>query len=199
MVIYLAVAGLAFAEGRSRGEPRWRNLAVLVLVGLAAQLILERGVNTQTLLNGPRVFDLPLAVTALLMVVDLVGLPQPVARRVHLGLHSRHWEFDRRLYALTQEARGATRDPAPGNGRPGRELPAIIARISALRAPDEDWAGVRDGWAAAWQRYLDLLSKPPDAAAWEEALALQHDLIERTRLLRVHYRSDASRILGKGS
>jgi hypothetical protein len=37
----------------------------------------------------------------------------------------------------------------------------------------------------------------PILGAMEEALALQRDLIERTELLRLRYRTNASRVVGK--
>ncbi len=197
--IYLALAGLAFAEGPSRGTRRWRRIAFLALGGLVLSVILRGGIDTESLFHDPPVIDLVVVLAAMAIAVDLVGLPLPVARRLRLGLHSREWEFDRRLSALTNDARRAVQGAASDAGRPERELPPMIARIAALRAPDEDWTEVRDGWASAWQRYLDLLGEPSGAAAWKEALALQDHLIERTEVLRVRYRSDASRILGKGA
>lgn len=198
-VIYLVLAGLALAEGWSRGDGRWRRIAFLASGGLVLLVILRGGVDTESLLTDPPVFDLVLVLAATLIAVDLLGLPLPVARRLRHGLHSREWGFDRRLFALTDDARRVVQAEVLDTARAERELPAIIARIAALRAPDEDWAAVRDGWASAWQSYLDLLGAPPDAAAWEEALARQADLIDRTELLRIRYRADASRILGKGS
>jgi hypothetical protein len=197
--IYLLLAGLAFAEGPSRGGGWWRRISFLALGGLLLLVILRGGIDTESLLNDPPVFDLLTVIAAMAISADLIGLPLPLARRLRLGLRSRQWEFDRRLFALTNEARRAIQDPASEPGRAQRELPDIIARIAALPAPDEDWAAVRDGWASAWQQYLDLLGGPADTAASEEVLALQSQLIERTGLLRVRYRSDASRILGKGS
>jgi hypothetical protein len=197
--LYLVLAGLAYAEGSSRGDARWRRIAFLALGGLVLLVILRGGIDTESLLNDPPAFDLVLVLAATVIAVDVLGLPLPLARRLRLGLHSREWEFDRRLFALTNDARRTVQDEASDTARPERELPSIIARIGALRAPDEDWAAVRDGWASAWQRYLDLLGAPPDAAAWEEALARQQHLIDRTELLRMRYRSDASRILGKRS
>jgi hypothetical protein len=197
VLILLALVGLAFAEGRSRAEGRWQRLGVLLLGGLALVMVLRGGVDTQTLLGTP-VLDLLVLMAALLIAVDLIGLPLPIARRLHLGFHNREWEFDRRLYALTQEARRAVDDLRPDGGHLTRQLPTIITRMSALRAPDQDWAAVRDGWVTAWERYLNLLSIPTDPAALEEALALQRELIERTDLLRIRYRTNASRLLGKG-
>lgn len=194
--IYLVLAGLAFAEGPSRGTRGWRRIAFLAIGGVVLSVILRGGIDTESLFNDPPVIDLVVVLAAMAIAVDLVGLPLPVARRLRLGLHSREWEFDRRLSALTNDARRAVQDAASDAARPERELPPIIARIAVLPAPDGDWAAVRDGWASAWQRYLDLLEEPTGAAAWEEALALQDQLIERTELLRVRYRADASRILG---
>jgi hypothetical protein len=196
VLILLALAGLAFAEGRSRAEGRWRKLAILLLGGLALVIVLRGGVDTRTLLGTPLLDALTL-VAGLLVAVDLIGLPLPIARRLHLGLHDREWEFDRRLHALTQEARLAVDDPRPDGGRLARQLPTIIIRMSALRAPNPDWAAVRDGWVAAWERYLNVLSMPPDPEALEDALALQRELIERTELLRLRYRTNASRLLGR--
>ena len=196
--IYLVLAGLAFAEGPLRGNGWWRRIAFLALGGLVLSVIIQGGIDTESLFHDPPVIDLVVVLAAMVIAVDLVGLPTPVARRLGLGLHSREWEFDRRLSALNNDARRAVQDTASDTRRPERELPPIIARIATLHAPDDDWAAVRDGWATAWQRYLGLLGQPP-GAAWEEALALQDHLIERTELLRVRYRSDASRILGKGS
>jgi hypothetical protein len=198
VLILLGLAVLAFAEGRSRADGRWRRLAVLLLAGLALVVVLRGGVDTRTLLGTP-VLDILVLTAAVLVAVDLIGLPLPIARRLHLGLHDQEWEFDRRLYALTQEARRAVDDPRPGGGHLTRQLPTIIAQMSALRAPDEEWAAVRDGWVRAWDRYLTLLSQPLDPAAMEEALALQRELIERSELLRLRYRTNASRLLGKGS
>jgi hypothetical protein len=48
--------------------------------------------------------DVILVIVAAVIAVDLVGLPLPIARRLHLGLRSREWEFHRRLYTLTEEA-----------------------------------------------------------------------------------------------
>jgi hypothetical protein len=198
VLILLVLAVLAFAEGRSRADGRWRRLAVLLLAGLLLVVVLRGGVDTRTLLGTP-VLDLLVLTAAVLIAVDLIGLPLPIGRRLHLGLHDREWEFDRRLYALTQKARLAVDNPRSDGRRLARELPTIIVQMSALRAPNQDWAAVRDGWVRAWDRYLTLLSQPPDPAAMKEALALQRELIERTELLRLRDRTNASRLIGKGS
>ncbi len=199
VVICLAIAGLAFAEGRSRAADQWRWLGILTLGGLAVVVIVRGGVVTWTLFGQPLVFDVVLAVYAVLMAVDLIGLPLPVAGRLHLGLHSREWEFHRRLYALTEEARRAAEGPGRSGGHEPSHLREIIARMRALRAPNQDWADLRDGWATAWERYQTSRAEPAEAATREEYLALNESLIEQTNVLSARYRSDAARIRGKGS
>ena len=49
LAIYLAMAGLAFAEGPSRGQGWWRRIAVLILGGVVVSLVIESGFNTHTL------------------------------------------------------------------------------------------------------------------------------------------------------
>ena len=197
--IYLVLAGLAFAGGPSRGDGWVRRIAFLAVGGLVLTVIVRGGIDSQSLFNEPPVFDLLAMVAAIAVAADLIGLPLPVARRLRIGLHSREWDFDRRLSALTSDARRAVHRAASDTGLLERELPAIIARIKALHAPDDDWAALRDGWASAWQQYLDLRDSATDAAASAEAITLHDHLIERTKLLRVRYRSEAARILGKGS
>jgi hypothetical protein len=161
VAILLTLAALAFAEGRARAAGRWRRLGALILAGLAMAIVVRGGVDTRAILGTP-LFDLPALVAGLLAAVDLIGLPLPVARRLHLGLHSREWEFDGRLFALAQEARRTVEAPRADRELTARRLPAIIGKISALRAPDQDWATVRDGWVAAWEQYLKLLSNGSD-------------------------------------
>ena len=199
VVVCLAIAGLAFAESRSRAAGEWRLLAVVTL-GALAVLVFERGgVVTSTLFGQPLVVDMVLAAGAVLIAVDLIGLPLPVARRLRLGLHSREWEFHRRLFALTEEARRAV-DGSGGSGGPEpSDLPKIIARTRALRAPSQEWADLRDGWASIWERYHTARAAPADASTLEEYLALNESLIEQTHVLIARYRSDAARIQNKGS
>jgi hypothetical protein len=199
VVICLAIAGLAFAESRSRAAREWRWLAIVTLSGLVVVGFVRGGVVTWTLFGQPLVFDMVFALGAVLMAVDVIGLPLPVARRLHLGLHSREWEFHRRLFALTEDARRAADGPGTSGGHEPNNLPEIIARIRALRAPDQDWADLRDGWASMWERYHSSGAEPIGASTLEEYLALNESLIERTNALSARYRSDAARIHGKGS
>ena len=200
VVICLAIAGLAFAESRSRAAGEWRWLAIVTVTGLAVVVFVRGGVVTWTLFGQPLVFDVVLAVGAVLIAVDLIGLPLPVARRLHLGLHSREWEFHRRLYALTEEARRkAEVDPGESRGQEPSQLPEIISRIRGLRASNQDWADLRDAWATAWERYVALRSEPADGSAREEYLAFSQELIEQTDRLSARYALDAARIRDKGS
>ena len=83
LAIYLAMAGLAFAEGPSRGQGWWRRIAVLILGGVVVSLVIESGFNTHTLFHSPPVLDGIAGATAVVIAVDVIGLPQPVARRLH--------------------------------------------------------------------------------------------------------------------
>lgn len=199
VALYLVLAVLTWAQGPLRGITWGRWVAPLVLVALALMVGVRGGIDINRLWNDPPLFDLVAALTGLMLAVDLIGLPLPLARRLRLGLHSREWEFDRRLSALANEARRTADRAADDPGLPARELPRIIARMSALRPPDDDWAALRDGWAAAWQRYLNDLATGPTDASSAEALVHHRELMDQTELLRDRYRSEASRILGKGS
>jgi hypothetical protein len=197
VAIYLAIAGLALAQGPRRGATWGRRLALVVIGALALAVALRGGIDAQTLLNDPPFFDLFAVLAAILLAADLSGLPLPIAQRLRLGLRSREWEFDRRLTALTNEARRSV-DRASVEVR-RRELPGIIVRMAALRAPDDDWAALRDEWAAAWQRYLDALTDDGNPTSSADALRHHEYLIQQTKLLRARYRTEASRILGKDS
>jgi hypothetical protein len=176
---------------------RWgRELALILIGALALMVALRGGIDSQTLLNDPPFFDLLAVLAAILLLADIFGLPLPIARRLRIGLRSREWEFDRRLTALTNEARRVV-DRAPVELRQ-RELPEIIARMAALRAPDHDWATLRDDWAMAWQRYLDALTVGGSPTSSADALSNYDHLLQETKLLRARYR-EASRILGKDS
>ncbi len=193
VIIYVVLAALLFAEGPSRADGWWRRVAFLALGGLAFLLIARGGIDTRDLLRAPSVFDVVVAACVIVVVADFVGLPLPIARRLGIGLHSREWEFDSRLYTLLQEANQAVEEVNTGRVEAIQRLPRIVARVRSLRAPDEDWAAVRDGFALVFEQYAELLARNSEASAWEGTLALNHDLTERTDALPRH----GSRILGR--
>jgi hypothetical protein len=198
-LITIALAIAAFAEGRSRADRSWMVIGLVLVVPVVYSVVVS-GIDTTVLFGDPPVFDVVAGAMTLLLAADTVGLPFPIARRLRIGLHSAGWQFDRRLYALTEAARHAIEDPATRRDRGQRELPTIAKRIRALRAPDREWETVRDGWAQAWKRYAELLAAPQvSGASWEEALALQSELVERTEALRARYRAEAQAILEKRS
>ena len=197
VAISVVLAALLFAEGPSRADGWWRRVAFLTLGGLALLLIVRGGIDTRDVLRAPSVFDVIQGACVLVVAADLAGLPLPIARRLGIGLHSREWEFDTRLYALIQEANRAVEEVNTGRVAAVQQLPRFVARIRSLRAPDEDWAAVRDGFALVFEQYADLLARNSEASAWDATLALNHDLTERTELLRARYRDKARRIVGK--
>ena len=195
----LALAGLAFAESRSHADREWRWLAVVALVYLAVTVVFRGGVVTEPLFGQGVVFDLAAASWAVLMAVDLIGLPLHLARRLHLGLRSREWEFHRRLFALTEKARRVVESPSANVDNGKRELLEIAARMRALKAPNEDWADLRDHWASMWEWYVADRDEDVEPRTREEYLASNAALIERTTVLSARYRADAARILGRDS
>lgn len=199
VVVCLVIAGLALAESRSRAAREWRWVALVALVGLAIVVFVRGGVDTSRLIGKPLVLDLILAALGLLIAIDLIGLPLPLARRLRLGLHSREWEFHRRLYALTEEARRSAHDPDGTDGDKRSDLPDIIARMRSLRAPNQDWAELRDAWALLWERYHAAHMAPFDDLIRMEYIDTTDELVEQTNRLSARYRADSARIVDKDS
>lgn len=196
LLLLLAIASLA--EARSRAHRSFILLALSVLAALAGAL-LWLGVRTDRLLGSPPVLEAAAALCTLYLAVDVVGLPVPIGRRLHLGLHSAAWQFDHRLFAQNEAARRSIEDAAGHPRLTADRLTKIAQRIGALPAPERDWAAVRDGWVQAWSRYAELLRSPDTVteSTWTEALSLQGELVMQTDLLRERYRAEARAISGK--
>lgn len=194
LAVLLAVAGLAFVDGWQRRSPEWRWLALIVLVGALVNVLIRRGIDTHSLFNRPPIFDVLAVLVLLVMTAHVVGPRLPIARRLGWSLHSAEWEFDGRLFRLNEQARAVVKDPQADAAGVRTDVSVIMQKIASLRPPDQDWALIRDGWVEAWRAYLAIVSGPPGGRSWDDALALQRDLIERTEHLRARYRGHISRV-----
>lgn len=159
LVVLAALSVGLIAYGRRSLDRFWSIGGFVILTTLSAVAIRD-GVDSH-LLRGPN-DALVLAaesIFAIFFLAEGLGLPRAVATRVGLGLHSRELEFDWHLARdrsrffdrVKQEfSTGAPPDRAPRDAR------ARLARIQDLRAPDPDWAALRDELLTLDERYLDL-------------------------------------------
>ena len=142
--------------------------------------------------------ELALFILLVLLVADVQGLPRPMAARMHFGLRSREWEFDRRLHIYREHLdhlllsyRSASewsvyrrwQRSAFGRGR------RLVAQMRSLGAPDDQWALLRDVYATLCERIILRIAQdqPPDDDA---TLREGRELKRRADELRLKYRSE---------
>jgi hypothetical protein len=143
--------------------------------------------------------ELLLAIVTVALVADAIGLPEPLGRRLHIGLHSREWEFDRALYAnirkldrlIDEYPRPPTMDAYKAwQSVVATSGPRLVARMRHLNPPDESWRLVANGYADLYEGIIDRIvsGRPAD----DELVKLVGDeLLARRENLRRRYRDDA--------
>lgn len=194
LLLIIAVVGLWGARVRRRRRHAY--------VAVAAALVLLAGVLVPQLSLfrlEVRTLDAVLAVAAGVFLVDIVGLPRPLARRLGLGLYSREWRYDGDLVRLF----------APLNDRLEMEPPmtegelhdswrlatlqeggATLRRASRLRAPDGDWAALTDRYMETYASILDIVAHG-DPGGRRAAVAAANEQLNDTReRLRSRYRTE---------
>lgn len=194
--VAVVVMGLAMvAFGRSRHDRDWLFGGVAVLVGAGAALAL-RGVDAR-LIGGTTssLLTLSALLFALFFGAEAFGLPSPIATRLGIGLISRSWQFNYRLWeerkAFIAALGVAQRDPMH-RARAIERAEGRLRRIHQLRPPDPDWAALRDELVTRDETFLAFVRS---ATSTDEVVALQAEyspLLARWDELRERYRAEAA-------
>lgn len=199
--LLVALAILGVLASTRRGDRYYLVLAALGAVGAAITVVrsMEGGVAFIGL------FDLPAALVVFVVAAEALGLPAPVAKRLGVGFRSRAWEYDRALARVVSplyEPLFGESPPDPGRDaaapvreRRVRDGRRQVARLRALRAPDEDWRSLTNRYADAYEAVLEAVasaSASSDRAELERRILLLHR--ERDRL-RAKYRAEAAQLL----
>jgi hypothetical protein len=193
--VVLVAIGLGFiAFGRRSQDRFWWLLGALVLI--APTIVVVRDGIDARLVHGPN-HALGLAggaILAVYLIAEGVGLPRSIASRIGLGLSSREWEFDLRLTDehsgfsdLAREVLG----PQSRADRASFDAKGRLARMRRLRAPNPDWAALRDELAALDSRSLDLLIQGEEPQEVADLPVAYRPTFERWRALRERYRAEA--------
>jgi hypothetical protein len=184
---------------RRRDDKQYLIVCGVGVIGFVIGALAWFGGRAKTV--GP--FDLVLAACLFVVVAEAVGLPAPLAKRLGVGFRSREWEYDRALARVIARIQELSRLPAQG-GCPGpRSEPRthddqrrLIARLRALRAPDERWRQLTDAYADAYEAWFEIV----EASAFDRLGDLEATIralhAERERL-RAEGRARAAAILAE--
>lgn len=195
LLLIITLVGLWGARARRRS--RYAYVAVAAALALLAGVLVPQ---LSLFRLEVRTFDAVLAVAAGVFLVDIVGLPRPIARRLGLGLHSREWRYDGDL----------VRRFGPLNHRLEMEPPmtdvelheswrlatlqegdATLRRASRLRAPDDDWAALTDRYVETYASILDIVAHGDPGGRRAAVTAANEQLNDARERLRSRYRTEA--------
>lgn len=201
VVLVLVSIGCGYITARRRSE--W----VYLLAGMLGEgllLVMAGREGFSPSLTPVLPLDAGLAAIACLLAAQAFGLPLPLARRLGLGLRSREWEYDGRLFAVLGEFNRLLeaypgKDDAQANQHWGRTVldrgPALVVRLRKMPVPNPAWGELTREYADLYELILRNLSEGerPERRAMidEQGRALQ----DRREALRREYRQTAKRIL----
>jgi hypothetical protein len=200
-LLYVICVAAAFADARRRRISTLGVIGAIFAVALAIDLLRSRGTGAAIHLG---IGELGLALVALVLLADAVGLPEPIGARLHLGLHSREWAFDRRLYSAVRRLdrlldaypKAPTRDSYERwRASVARAGPPLLTRLQQLAAPDDDWRQLAEDYHALYGGMIDRII----GGAEPDNLAVRRrgdELLERREKLRAAYRDRAERLTG---
>jgi len=193
---------LALGTARRRDEPFYAALAAVAALGLAFAALTGRLDASSWNVD---LIDMIITSGVVLLGAQLWGLPLPIARRLGIGLRSREWEFDRKLYPIVAEFRELLLDypgptPISANQAWAAKVVAngdrLLVRLRSLTPPDANWDGLRNDYVALYEAILAGLLM--ETAEDQEALKVRSREIERRHgELRREYRARAEAILGR--
>ena len=200
----LLLVGLSFAgilAYRRRRDPSFGLIAALGVIGLVVGFSVHVASRQSAVL-----IDLALAVVVAVVAAEAIGLPEPVAKRLGVGLRSREWEYDRALARLLRplnevlaQAPADTRDPEFEGWRE-RFLRNGRERLDQLRrhhAPDPEWAALARSYADIYGEIVERISRDP-SPVWPARLTAAVDAAdEERRRLRAKYRDEAAAVLAE--
>jgi hypothetical protein len=194
-LLALATIGVAaFLRGRLRFDHIWTAISGLVATGACVVLLL-RGFEPVVPPSGGlvgSVFDGACVFIGGLILVDLVGLPRPIAYRLGLGCRWPEWEFDHRYFAAAEAfARAANRARDPGEREAMlAEARRCEARIRGLRAPTAEWQALCAARADAAELWINLTERKADPAAFENHARIMEGVRARYRELQHRYQAE---------
>lgn len=188
--LLLVITTMGFVRARRR--PAALVVAVTAVVGLAVSV----------LLLGPRPwewpstpFDFGLVAAIGVLVADMVGLPDGVARWTGIGRRSREWEFDRQLFAtyapLNERLEAAPDRDDPAHGPWARDTVqygrSVVRRAAGLVPPNREWAELSGRYQIVYEAMLEALERG-DQSLNSETEALSNTLARDRAALRQKYR-----------
>jgi hypothetical protein len=124
---------------------------------------------------------------------EVVGLPRSLARRLGIGVRIRLLPFDKRLTELRHRSVEAT-DRA--GERPSQRAEALaeaeaqLDRVRDLRAPDAEWAKLRDDLLDADEAWIALVRANVPADEVSAQMGVYPPLLARWEALRERRRRD---------
>lgn len=183
---------IAFTRRRDR---YWALLALLSVAGLA--LIFGTGRAQARVTLGP--FEVAGLVLAAVAAAEALGLPDPIAQRLGIGLRSREWEFDRSISDVLQSLNDLI-DREPPHEDLGaraawvRQLRRVgerrLSRLARLHPPDDRWAMLAGDYSQIYRKLIELHSGEEDhEAADGVAVRIGRATAQRDQL-RAAYRAD---------
>ena len=181
---------------RARQRPWAIVICIAASLGLVAELAL-RGSALWDWRVG--ILDAVLVVVIALIVVDLVGLPDAIARRTGLGLRSRAWEYDKALYRhlapLSDQLNSAPIPGTPDYGRWRAEMLRVgrdrIEQVKHLRPPDDDWAGLTRRYIDIYETLIAALESG-DVSATADVETRNREVTRDRAAMREKYRAEAA-------
>ncbi|MEO5965999.1 MAG: hypothetical protein ABIR11_11080 [Candidatus Limnocylindrales bacterium] len=191
------IALVVFVAAGVLGFRRYRNsLSVVAVVAGASLLIVDLIRVSPRVVVEFDLLDVLLVFPFAVVIAQLTGRPDPIARRVGFGARNRQWEFDRQLVTDTRRM-----DAAFARHPPERTWPAYrrwqadvsatvgssVRHLESLHPPDEQWREIRDGYVSLYKGIADRIARhevPDDEGAWAHGLRLK----EASDRLRREYR-----------
>lgn len=183
---------IAFTRRRDR---YWALLSLLSVGGLV--LIFGTGRAQARVTLGP--WEVAGLVLAAVAAAEALGLPDPIAQRLGIGLRSREWEFDRSISEALQALNDLIgREPLRANRAAwaawGHQLRRIgerrLSRLVRMHAPDDRWAMLARDYSQIYRELIELrVGEADHEAADRVAVRITRATAQRGQL-RAAYRAD---------
>lgn len=183
---------------------RVRRRPWYAVVGVLATVVLTGGLLVPSLSLYAveiRPFDLAVALAAIVLIIDVVGLPRPIAARIGLGLHSREWAFDGSLVRCFgplnhQLSLEPPLESEPAHSAWRRETLRVGEHVlndaSRLRPPEEAWADLTRRYVQVYHLILDAVRSGDDGSIALTVSRMNEAVDKEREALRSRYRSDAA-------